>query len=195
MMCRLLSGFMNGLIGGRTASDIPGLDIAEQKSWENFLAAAIHVYAVLNGRLVEAHGLTLGDVNLLQVLSNSPAGSARMGDLAAALPSPPTHVTRKVRRLEGQELVHRGVSPVDRRGVIATITDRGRALGEQAMVTYAREVRKIFLGQMSHAQISAMEDRCHRIAEALKESEAAANLVHFSTRRARHPGPLRGPKT
>lgn len=183
---------MNGLIGGRTASDIPGLDIAEQKSWENFLAAAIHVYAVLNGRLDEAHRLSLGDVNLLQILSNSPGGSARMGDLAAALPSPPTHVTRKVRRLEGQDLVRRCVSPTDRRGVIATITEKGRMVAEHAMVTYAQEVRKIFLSQMSQAQVASMEDRCHRIAEALKDSEATANLVHLSTRRARHPGPLRG---
>lgn len=184
---------MNGLIGGRTASDIPGLDIAEQKSWENFLAAAIHVYAVLNGTLAEVHRLSLGDVNLLQILSNSPGGSARMGDLAVALPSPPTHVTRKVRRLESQELVQRGVSPTDRRGVIATITDKGRMVAQQAMVTYAREVRKVFLAQMSQAQVTAMEDRCHRIAEALKDSEATANLVHLSTRRARHPGPLRKP--
>jgi DNA-binding MarR family transcriptional regulator len=184
---------MNGLIGGRTASDIPGLDIAEQKSWENFQAAAIHVYALLNGRLVEVHGLSLGDVNLLQVLSNSPDGSARMGDLAAALPSPPTHVTRKIRRLEARGLVRRAVSPTDRRGVIASITDEGRTVVEQGMVTYAGEVRKIFLSQMSPAGVAAMEDRCRRIGEALKDSEAAANLVPLSTRRARHPGPLRGP--
>lgn len=183
---------MNGLIGGRTASDIPGLDIAEQKSWENFLAAAIHVYAALNGRLVELHGLSLGDVNLLQILRNSPNSSARMGDLAIALPSPPTRVTRKVRRLEGEELVQRGVSPDDRRGVTATITDKGRVRVDQAVVTYASEVRRIFLGQMSQAQITAVEDRCSRIGQALKESEATADLVHLWTRRPRSVAPARG---
>lgn len=193
LMGRLPFAFMNGLIGGRTASDIPGLDIAEQKSWENFLAAAIHVYAALNGRLVDAHRLSLGDVNLLQILSNSPDGSARMGDLATALPSPPTRVTRRIRRLETQELVRRDVSPDDRRGVIATITDKGRMVVDQAMVTYAREVRKVFLAQMSQAQVTAMEDRCRRIAKAVKQSEASANLIHLAPRRPRRPGALRGP--
>lgn len=191
-MHRLLLGGMNGLIGGRTASDIPGLDIAEQKSWENFLSAAIHVYAALDGRLVELHGLSLGDVNLLQILRSSPNGSARMGDLATALPSPPTRVTRKVRRLEGEELVHRGVSPEDRRGVVATITDKGRMRVDHALVTYASEVRRIFLGQMSQAQVAAMEDRCRRIGKGLKTSNATTNLVQLSSRRPRRPTPRWG---
>lgn len=182
-MHRLPFGTMSGLIGGRTASDIPGLDIAEQKSWQNFLAAAIRVYAVLNGRLVEAHELSLGDVRLLHMLSNLPKGSARMGDLATALPSPPAHVTRKIRRLESQELVQRSASPTDRRGVIATITDTGRIVLERAMITYGSEVRNVFLVPLSQAQIAAMEDRCGRIAESLKLSEASANLIQLSMRR------------
>jgi hypothetical protein len=85
---------MNGLTGGRTASDMPGLDIAEQKSRQNFLGAASRLYA------------------------------AEPADLAD--PS-----------LETQDLVERGASPEDRRGVVATITDKGRTLAEQALVTYA----------------------------------------------------------
>jgi hypothetical protein len=43
---------MNGLIGRRTASDMPGLDIAELRSWQNFLEAALRVSAALNASLV-----------------------------------------------------------------------------------------------------------------------------------------------
>ena len=32
---------MEGIIAGRTASDMPGLDIAEQRSWQNFLDSAL----------------------------------------------------------------------------------------------------------------------------------------------------------
>lgn len=186
---------MNGLIGGRTASDIPGLDIAEQKSWQNFLVAAIRVYAELNGKLVEAHQLSLREVRLLSTLNNLPDGSARMGDLAAALVCAPTHITRKIRRLESHELVQRGVSPTDKRGVIATVTDRGRMLVEEAMVTYAEAVRRIFLGQLSQAQITAMEDRCRRIAGALNDSDASAQLIQLRVPRPRHPSPLRPTNT
>jgi DNA-binding MarR family transcriptional regulator len=164
---------MNGLIGGRTASDMPGLDIAEQKSWQNFLGAALRLYAVLNRRLLETHQLSLADVRLLHILSSTPGGSARMGDLASTLPALPSRLTRQIRRLETQELVERGASPDDRRGVVAIITDKGRTLAEQAMITYAQDVRTNFLAPLSRPQIGAMEDTCQRINAPLKRADRA----------------------
>ncbi len=90
------------MIAGRTASEMPGLDIAEQKSWQNFLDSALRLYATLNRGLVDEHKLTLFDVRVLEILDNSPAGSARMGDLAEQLMSLPSRVTRQIRRLEGR---------------------------------------------------------------------------------------------
>ncbi|MGA8331132.1 MAG: MarR family transcriptional regulator, partial [Mycobacterium sp.] len=46
---------------GRTASEMPGLDIAEQKSWQNYLDATLRLFAMLNRRLVEEHQLSLFD--------------------------------------------------------------------------------------------------------------------------------------
>ena len=90
---------MEGMIAGRTASDMPGLDIAEQRSWQNFLDSALRMYATLNRSLVDAHHLTLNDVRLLDMLDKSATGSARMGDLADGLMSLPSRVTRQIRRL------------------------------------------------------------------------------------------------
>ncbi|MGH3634703.1 MAG: MarR family transcriptional regulator, partial [Mycobacterium sp.] len=53
---------MRGVIAGPTASEMPGLDIAEQKSWQHFLDSALRLYATLNRQLTEAHQLTLVDV-------------------------------------------------------------------------------------------------------------------------------------
>ena len=50
---------MEGTIGGRTASSMPGLDIAEQRAWQHFLDAALRLHATLNRELVDGHGLTL----------------------------------------------------------------------------------------------------------------------------------------
>ncbi|MGH3532831.1 MAG: MarR family winged helix-turn-helix transcriptional regulator [Mycobacterium sp.] len=162
---------MDGLIAGRTASEMPGLDIAEQKSWQNFLDSALRLYATLNRRLTDAHQLSLVDVRVLDMLDNAPAGSVRMGDLAEALPSLPSRLTRQIRRLEGQGLVRREASRDDRRGVMATITDDGRAAARQAVVTYAQGVRTYFLGQLSRPQIAAMGENCRRISAALKPSD------------------------
>jgi len=147
---------------------MPGLDIAEQRSWQNFLDSALRLYATLNRSLVDEHHLTLNDVRLLDILEKSPAGAARMGDLADGLMSLPSRVTRQIRRLEMQGLVSRGASPDDGRGVLATITNEGRALVSVAMVTYGDGVRTHFLGRLSRPQIAAMGENCRRISVGLR---------------------------
>ena len=107
---------------------MPGLDIAEQRSWHNFLDAALRIYGTLNRTLVDEHKLSLVDVRLLEILDNSETGSARMGDLAEQLMSLPSRVTRQIRRLETAGLVRREAAPDDGRGVLASITDRGREI-------------------------------------------------------------------
>src|SRR5271156_5495345 len=117
---------MAALIAGRTASEMPGLDIAEQKSWQNFLDSTLRLYATLNRRLTDVHQLSLFDVRVLDMLDNAPDGRARMGDLAEALPSLPSRLTRQIRRLEVHGLVRGEASRDDRRGVVASITEDGR---------------------------------------------------------------------
>lgn len=155
-------------LGNRTASDMPGMDIAEQKSWQNYLNAALRMYAALNIQMLEKHKLPLGDVRLLHVLNNFPDGRARMRELAEALPAPGSRLTRQTRRLEARGLLLRGTTPDDRRGVVATITDDGRAVAEQATVSYADEVRSNFIDRLSRSQISAMGNGCRRITQSLK---------------------------
>jgi DNA-binding MarR family transcriptional regulator len=167
---------MEGMIAGRTASDMPGLDIAEQRCWQNFLDSALRMYATLNRALIESHDLTLNDVRLLDMLDKSPTGTARMGDLADGLMSLPSRVTRQIRRLESAGLVRRGASPDDGRGVLAAITDDGRSLVRQAMATYGDGVRAHFLGRLSRAQIAAMGENCRRISVGLRAAAPPAKL-------------------
>ncbi len=159
---------MGGIIGGRSASDMPGLDIAEQRAWENFLDAALRVYGSVNRSISEQHGLTLVDVRLLEILDKSATGAARMGDLAEQLLSLPSRVTRQIRRLEQAGLVQRGASPEDGRGVLATITDRGRTLVAESMSTYAAGIRQNFLLPLTRPQMVAMGENSRRISSALK---------------------------
>jgi DNA-binding MarR family transcriptional regulator len=163
---------MNSRIGGRTASEIPGLDLAEQNSWQNYLTATLRLYATLNRRLISAHQLHMADLRMLQALRESPAGRARMGDLAAALQLLPCRLTRQARRLEGQGLVQRCASPEDRRGVVVIITAAGRLIADKATTTYAQNVRAVFLDSLSRAQIGAMKERCNRIGMPLKQSQS-----------------------
>ncbi len=164
---------MEGMIAGRTESAMPGLDIAEQRSWQNYLDSALRIHATLNRRLTDAHDLTLIDVRLLDLLDKSPTGSVRMGDLAEALMALPSRVTRQIRRLETAGLVTRTASPDDGRGVLATITPEGREVVGKAMVTYSQGVRTHFLSHLSRPQVAAMGENCRRISSALKNGAGA----------------------
>lgn len=170
---------MDAMIAGRTASDMPGLDIAEQRSWQNFLEAAVRVYATLNRGLTEAHHLTLVDVRLLDMLAHAPGKSMRMGDLAEGLMSLPSRVTRQIRRLEAQGMVVRHASPDDGRGVVATLTDNGESALGRAMVTYGAAVRAHYLDKLSRAQVSAMGENCRRISTALKAAPQPATFSRY----------------
>lgn len=169
---------MGGTQGGRTASAMPGLDVAEQRAWENFLDAALRIYGSLNRTLSEAHKLSLVDVRLLEILDSSETGSARMGDLAEQLLSLPSRVTRQIRRLEDAGLVRREASPEDGRGVLASITDRGRDVVAAAMTTYSDAVRERFLAPLTRSQMTAIGENCRRLSAAAK-----ANGNNGKTRR------------
>lgn len=161
---------------GRTDGDLPGLDVAEERSWQTFLETALRLYGTLNRKLAEQHKLTLVDVRLLEILENSDSGSARMGDLAERLLSLPSRVTRQIRRLEDAGLVLREASPEDGRGVLASITDAGRAAVAAAMTTYSDGIREHFLRPLTRAQVAAIGENCRRISIALTNGNGSGKL-------------------
>ena len=167
---------MGGTMGGGTSSAMPGLDVAEQGAWENFLDSGLRLYGSLNRTLSESHKLTLVDVRLLAILDKSETGSTRMGDLAEQLLSLPSRVTRQIRRLEDARLVQREASPVDGRGVLASITDEGRDVLAAAIVTYAEAVRERFIAPLTRPQIAAMGENCRRLSAAVKDSGASGRI-------------------
>lgn len=64
---------------------LPGLDIAEQKSWESYLTAALRFEAAMNSQLTDEHDLPVVDLRVLDLLAKSADGSVPMGELADAL--------------------------------------------------------------------------------------------------------------
>ena len=147
---------------------MPGLDIAELRSWQHFLDASLRLTARLNRDLSDAYGLTLDDVRLLHMLALSDTGSVRMGTLADALVSSPSRVSRRVDRLQAKGFATRASSDKDGRYVLATITDDGRATLDKAMQTYGESVRVHYLAALSRPQMAAMAENCRRIIAGLR---------------------------
>ncbi|MGC4008262.1 MAG: hypothetical protein QM805_04260 [Pseudomonas sp.] len=170
---------MEGIIAGRTAGDMPGLDLAEQRAWEHYLDSAMRLYAALNHGLTDTHDLTLVDVRLLELLDRSPTGRPADGGfgrpaIGAAQPGDPA-----------DSAGWRGwgwwcVPPAwkNGRGVLAGITAEGRDTIAKALATYSKDVREHFISQLSRPQLAAMGENCRRITAALRASGAPDKFSH-----------------
>ncbi|MFK0113027.1 MarR family winged helix-turn-helix transcriptional regulator [Streptomyces sp. NPDC091217] len=108
------------------------------------------VTAALLSRLLQARaevalqgvgGPSVIEVELLCRLAESEQGSLRMIDVADLLMVSKSGVTRLVDRLVEAGLVSRYSPPDNRRVVHAQITDKGRAVFEEARVIYAQSMR------------------------------------------------------
>ena len=84
--------------------------------------------------------LTFARYEILTLLSFTKHGSLPMTKMGALLQVHPTSVTSAVDRLEGQGFVERLPHPTDRRAVLASITEAGRARAHAATVALNGQV-------------------------------------------------------
>ena len=99
------------------------------------VTSLMRVQQLVIGRLdalLKPHGLTFARYEALVLLTFSSRGSLPLGKMGERLQVHPTSVTSIVRRLEDDGHLVRQQHPVDRRAVLAEITDAGRAVVEAA---------------------------------------------------------------
>lgn len=82
--------------------------------------------------VLKPHSLTFAAFEALRLLAFTRHGSLPMGKMGERLMVHPASVTNAIRKLESRGLVERRLSPDDRRVVLATITDEGRAVVAEA---------------------------------------------------------------
>lgn len=156
----------------RTASDLPGLDLAERQSWQNFLDAALRLWPTLDRHLAGTDRLCLVDIQVLDVLVSSSTGSARLRELADTLDPTASQLTKRIRNLEERGLVRRELSPTGGRTVAVQITDDGRTLVEHATLNYVQGVRTHLFGALSRRQVVTIAENCQRISGALNPPDS-----------------------
>ena len=99
------------------------------------VTSLMRVQQLVLGRLdalLKPLGLTFARYEALVLLTFSSRGSLPLGKMGERLQVHPTSVTSIVDRLEAAGLVVRRRHPEDGRGILAEITEAGRALVEQA---------------------------------------------------------------
>jgi DNA-binding MarR family transcriptional regulator len=106
------------------------------EAWRDLLERHARTTASLERRLQHDHGLGVSEYEVLERLAGGEKDERRMQELAVAVHLSQSALSRVVARLEADGLVKRGMCPEDRRGIMACLTETGRARYEAARPTH-----------------------------------------------------------
>ncbi|MEU9127058.1 MarR family transcriptional regulator [Kitasatospora sp. NPDC048540] len=126
------------------------------------ITSVMRAHQILLSRVdavVKPYGLTFARYEALVLLTFSRTGELSLSKIGERLMVHPTSVTNTVDRLERAGLVARRPNPLDGRGVLASITARGREVVEEA----TRELMAVDFGLEGYD-----EDQCHQVFDLLR---------------------------
>ena len=110
----------------------------------------------LDRELRQAHGLSLGEYEILVRLSETPGRTMRMAQVAESMRHSRSRVTHTVSRMEKAGLIERCAAEGDRRGVEARMTDKGWDLLVKAAPTHVTGVREHFVDLATDEQFAVL---------------------------------------
>ena len=109
--------------------------------WVEFLRGHRGVTGQLNAQLLQQHGLTINDFEVLAVLSQAEEQSMRRVDLAEAVVLSPSGVTRLLKGLESSGWVEKRPCATDARVSYAKLTEAGQAKLKEASAEHLETIR------------------------------------------------------
>src|SRR3954454_4939035 len=121
-----------------------GPDVLEQQ-WRSLQEQHTRVTIALERALAE-HDLGVSEFEVLAQLATAKDQECRMQHLSGTVHLSQSALSRVVRRLEEQGLVTRFMCQDDRRGIFATITDKGRERYAAALPTHRAVLRETLGG-------------------------------------------------
>lgn len=155
-------------------SEIRWLDEAQQRAWRSYLLGTMRVTEALNRQLEDDAGISLSEYEILVRLSEAPARTVRMSELAAQVQHSRSRVTHTVSRMERQGLVRREACADDRRGVNCVMTDAGHDLLVRSAPGHVEAVRDNLVDLLSGEDFRALGRIMDAVAEGPRVSGSAA---------------------
>jgi DNA-binding MarR family transcriptional regulator len=125
--------------------------------------------------VLRPHRLTFARYEVLVLLTFSRTGRLPLKVIGSRLMVHPTSVTNAIERLVGAGYVERRPNPADGRGVLAAITDAGRAVVEVA--TPALTGQEFGLADLSGAELDTLFDVLRRVRLGAGDVAAAGGVT------------------
>ncbi|OZE95969.1 MULTISPECIES: MarR family winged helix-turn-helix transcriptional regulator [Nocardiaceae] len=132
------------------------LDNSEQHTWRAYLDATRLLVRALDGQLTRDSGISFADYELLVVLSEAPDGRLRMSELADAVTTTRSGVTRATTRLVDAGWVKRVKCDDDKRGMSAELTDAGLAKLADASPGHVAAVRELMFDRLTPEDVASL---------------------------------------
>ncbi|MFC9356380.1 MarR family winged helix-turn-helix transcriptional regulator [Rhodococcus sp. NPDC057014] len=132
------------------------LSAEEQNTWRAYLDATRLLLQALDRQLTRDAGISFTDFELLVVLSEAPQRQLRMRELADAVTTTRSGVTRAINRLVEAGWVRRLECKDDKRGMLAELTDAGAEKLAAASPGHVAEVRRDMFDLLSPRDVAIL---------------------------------------
>jgi DNA-binding MarR family transcriptional regulator len=123
----------------------------------------------LSARLVEQHGLTLNEYEVLLLLARAPDNRMRRIDLAGEVRLSPSGVTRMLDRLEQTELVEKGKCESDARITYAVLTEAGMAKLRECSRDHFAAVERTLGERLDDIELASLAELLGRLTDVAAE--------------------------
>ena len=151
--------------------DAPGeprwLDAEEAQTWQALASTLIRLPAALDAQLRRDAGISHFEYQVLAELSQVPARTLRMSELATLTEGSLPRLSQVVTRLERRGWLRRTPDPADGRYTLAILTDLGRAKAAEAAPGHVEEVRRLVFDPLTKAQSRQLREIGRRVMRAI----------------------------
>ncbi|MEY9969106.1 DNA-binding MarR family transcriptional regulator [Streptacidiphilus sp. MAP12-16] len=122
-----------------------GATEARAQGWRALASLHARIEGEIERALQAAHGLSVSEYSVLDVLSRQDKWHMRMQQLAEAVVLSQSATTRLVTRLEADGLLSRHLCATDRRGIYTEVTPAGLARLAEAGPTHDAALRRALI--------------------------------------------------
>jgi MarR family 2-MHQ and catechol resistance regulon transcriptional repressor len=144
---------------------IPKTSESAVQALGHLLGAHATLTRELSARLVEEHGLTMSEYEVLFLLSREPEHAMRRIDLSREVRLSPSGITRMLDRLEATGLVGKGHCAQDARVTYAVLTDAGMKKLRECAPDHFAAVERLIGERLSDAEIASLNKLLDRLSD------------------------------
>jgi len=137
------------------------------EAFKHLLRAHAAITRELDRELVNDHGLTINDYEVLLRLSRAPNKVLRRVDLAQQVLLTPSGITRLLDGLQRSGLVEKASCENDARVVYAKLTDEGAKRLDEASRSHLASIRTLFASQLTDDELETLASLLERLPQAV----------------------------